>query len=117
MRPCACSGEKYVAVPMTAPVWVRFASAFAVKSINTKFDLIGRIDRILEPNPEGANISYIPFDPTARATLFLAALQYQWTEHLAIFPNSIVIDYDRNDDGIVPETDFYLRLSFFLNYE
>ena len=110
-------GLQYYYQDRQADIRAEFASAFAVKTLGNRFDLIGRIDRIFEPNPEGANISYIPFDPTARATLFLAALQYQVTEHLAIIPNTIVINYDRNDEGIIPETDFYLRLSFFLNYE
>ena len=106
-------GIQYYYQDRQAEIRAEFASVFAVKSVNNKLDFIGRVDRILEPNPEGANISYIPFDPTARATLFLAAIQYSWTDRFAIIPNTIVIDYDRNDDGIIPETDFYIRLSFF----
>ena len=31
--PSACSGEKYVAVPMTAPVWVRLSSVLTARAI------------------------------------------------------------------------------------
>ena len=31
--PSACSGEKYAAVPMTAPVWVRLSSVFMARAM------------------------------------------------------------------------------------
>jgi len=36
---------------------------------------------------------------------------------LIITPNTIVTIYDHNDQGVRPNTDFYLRLTFFLNLE
>ena len=38
--PSACSGEKYVAVPMTAPVWVRLSSVFTARAIPKSVTLI-----------------------------------------------------------------------------
>ena len=39
--------------------------------------LVGRIDRLIEPSPRGNDIDYIPFDPSAPATLYLAAFEHQ----------------------------------------
>ncbi|NIL94243.1 MAG: hypothetical protein GTO71_07320 [Woeseiaceae bacterium] len=93
------------------------ASIFAVKTVAKDFRAIGRIDRIMEPSPKGNNISYIPFDPTARATMYLAALELRVDDHFYVTPNTIVISYDRNDAGIRPSTDFHLRLTAFINFE
>lgn len=93
------------------------ASAFVVKNVGEKIRMTGRIDRIMEPSPKGDNISYIPFDPTAKATLYLAGLEYKVSDNLYVTPNTIVISYDRNDDGARPNTDFYLRLTVFVDFE
>ena len=93
------------------------ASGFIVRPMSSKWDAIGRIDRIIEPSPKGDNISYIPFDPSAPATMFLGGFEYRASEHFAVIPNAIVTSYDRNDEGIRPNTDVQLRLTFFLNFE
>jgi hypothetical protein len=93
------------------------ASAFVVKDIGEELSFIGRVDRIMEPSPKGDNISYIPFDPTSRATMYLAGLEFQMSEHVYFTPNSIVISYDRNDAGVRPNTDFFVRLTVFIDFE
>jgi hypothetical protein len=93
------------------------ASAFAVRSLAGGQRLIGRIDRIIEPSPSGNNISYIPFDPTASATMVIGGIEFSVGEHLRITPNILSISYDTNDDGIRPDSDLHLRLTFFLDYE
>ena len=93
------------------------ASGFIVRPMTSKWDAIGRIDRIIEPSPKGDNISYIPFDPSAPATMFLGGFEYRASEHFAVIPNAIVTSYDRNDEGIRPNTDVQLRLTFFLDFE
>ena len=93
------------------------ASAFVVKSIGDETSIIGRIDRIMEPSIRGDNISYIPFDPSARATMYLAGFEFRVSDHVYISPNTVLIRYDRNDEGVRPKTDFYLRLTSFLDFE
>ena len=93
------------------------ASVFAVGSAGANRRWIGRIDRIMEPSPKGDNISYIPFDPTARATMYLAGFEFRVSDHLRITPNTIVIAYDRNDAGIRPNTDLYVRATLFIDFE
>jgi hypothetical protein len=93
------------------------ASVFAVGKAGQNSRWIGRIDRIMEPSLKGDNISYIPFDPTAPATMFLAGFEYSVSDHFRVTPNSILISYDRNDEGVRPNTDFYLRLTLFVDFE
>lgn len=95
---------------------LNLASAFLVKKTGVKTSLIGRIDRIFEPSPRGNNISYIPFDPTAPATMFLGGWEYRWLPNLTLTPNFIVIDYDKNDEGETPRTDFYVRLTAYYRF-
>lgn len=93
------------------------ASVFAVGSVAQSGQWIGRIDRIMEPSPKGDNISYIPFDPSARATMFLAGFEFRLSDHFRLTPNMIVITYDRNEAGIRPNTDLYARATVFVDFE
>jgi hypothetical protein len=92
-------------------------SAFVVKRINEHASLVGRIDRLLEPSPKGDGISYLPMDPSARATMMFAGVEFQLSSHLALTPNAVATIYDRNDQGLRPDTDIYLRLTLFLDFE
>ena len=96
---------------------LELASAFVRARAGEKTRLVGRIDRIMEPSPKGDNISYLPFDPSAPATMFIAGLEYQAAPHLFITPNTVLTRYDRNDEGVRPRTDLHLRLTLFVDFE
>jgi hypothetical protein len=96
---------------------LELASAFLVKGINDKVSLIGRVDRLLEPSPRGDGIAYLPMDPSARATLLFAGVEFRLNPQLLITPNVVHTRYDRNADGVRPEDDLHLRLTLFLNFE
>lgn len=96
---------------------LELASAFFVQSLRNAFSVIGRVDRILEPSPKGDNISYVPFDPTAQATMLLAGIEYRYSPIFRVTPNVIWTTYGINSDGIRPEDDLHLRLTFFLDLE
>ena len=96
---------------------LELASAYLIGRVAEKITLVGRVDRLIQPSPGGNNISYIPFDPTAPATFFIGGMEFEVSPHFFITPNTIVIVYDHNDQGVRPETDFYLRLTFFLKLE
>jgi len=49
------------------------------------------------------------------AALPFRALAYK--DYLLITPNTIVIAYYRNDEGIRPKTDVYLRITFLFDIE
>jgi hypothetical protein len=110
-------GAQYLYRDREANSHAELASAFIVKNFGPKLNGIGRIDWVLEPSIRGDNIAYIPFDPRARATMYLAGLEYRVSDHFYLTPNTILISYDRTDEGIRPETDFYLRLTLFADFE
>ena len=96
---------------------LELASAFYVQMLQESLSVIGRIDRIIEPSPKGNNISYVPFDPSAPATMMLAGIEYRFSPIFRMTPNVIWTSYDVNPDGIRPEDDLHLRLTFFLDLE
>jgi hypothetical protein len=89
------------------------ASVFVVRKLTESVSLVGRVDRLFEPSPRGNDIDYLPFDPTARATLFLGGVELRAYRGLRMTPNAEVIAYDRNDAGKRPATDVVLRLTLF----
>ena len=95
---------------------LELASVFVVTDLDEKNSLLGRIDRLIEPSPRGNDIAYIPFDPSARATLYLGAWERKLTPGLTLTPNVIAIRYDRNDSGERPETDLYVRLTLYWRF-
>jgi hypothetical protein len=96
---------------------LELASAFVVCSLRDKLSVIGRVDRLLEPSPRGDGIAYVPFDPTARATMVLAGLEYRFSEVFRLTPNVIWTTYDVNAAGVRPNDDLHLRLTLFLDLE
>lgn len=95
---------------------IDLASAFVVAALNERGSLIGRIDRLFEPSPRGNDIAYIPFDPSAPATMYIGAYEHKLLPNLTLTPNFIIIDYDRNEQGQQPKTDFYLRLTAYYRF-
>jgi hypothetical protein len=96
---------------------LELASAFVVGRVGKNTTLVGRVDRLIQPSPASNNIAYLPFDPSVPATFFIGGLEFRLSPHLFITPNTVVTTYDRNDQGVRPRTDFYLRVTFFLNLE
>lgn len=93
------------------------ASVYAIWALEDGKSVIGRVDRILEPSLKGDNISYIPFDPSAKATMFVAAYEYRVSDHLLLTPNTIVIKYDEDELSQRPNTDIFFRVTLFLDFE
>ena len=96
---------------------LELASVFMVPRLGKKLSLIGRIDRLLVPSPRGDGIAYVPFDPSARATMVLAGMEYRFSPVFRMTPNVIWTTYGVNVDGTRPEDDLHLRLTFLLDLE
>jgi hypothetical protein len=96
---------------------LELASGYIVGQVVGKVSLIGRIDRILEPSPQGNNISYLPFDPESKATFFITGVEIPLTSYLLLTPNVVYTYYDINDHGFRPDYDLHLRLTLFLDLE
>lgn len=88
-------------------------SAFIIGRVYKKINAIVRFDRIMEPNSNGDNISYIPFDPNTKATMFIGGLEFPVGKYLTFTPNILTVFYDTNDDGYKPTTDMTYRLTIF----
>jgi hypothetical protein len=67
---------------------------------------------MFDPNPEGASIAYLPFDPRANSNLFLLGVDFKVLEEFSLIPNVEVVRYDRMEDGSRPVTDVMPRLTF-----
>lgn len=96
---------------------IELASAFLIKKLGESTSLVGRVDRLLEPSPKGDDISYLPIDPSAKATMFFGGVEFRLRPHLSLTPNTVVTVYDQDDQGVRPKTDVYLRLTLFVNFE
>jgi hypothetical protein len=48
--------------------------------------------------------------------MYIGAYEYRLMPKLTLTPNFILIDYDRNDEGQQPRTDFFLRLTAFVRF-
>lgn len=69
--------------------------------------------RLFEPSAPDDDIDYLPFDPSASATMLIAGLEFATAERISSTPNGVVIRYDHDDQGQRLETDLHLRLTFF----
>ena len=88
-----------------------------MSQVTERASLVGRVDRLLEPSPRGDGISYLPMDPSARATMMFAGLEFEVAPHFRLTPNVVCTRYDRNEQGVRPEPDVHLRLTLFIDFE
>ena len=92
-------------------------SLFGVYRLSPRVSFFGRYDRMFDPNPEGAGIAYLPFDPGARSNLFLTGLDFRVSEDFSLMPNVELIRYDeQREDGSRPGMDVIPRLTFFYTF-
>ena len=91
------------------------ASVFAVLKLSAKADLFARYDRMFDPNPDGAKISYIPFDPTAKSNFLVAGLDLRPGKTIHFMPNVEFVFYDSTEAG-KPDTDVIPRLTFYYKF-
>jgi len=94
---------------------MRFVSIFGVVKLSPKLEFIARCDRLLDPNPNGSKIDYIPMANNAKANMLLAGLGWSLTENVKIIPNIKYIFYDAPASGDKPAADFYTY--FTLNFK
>jgi hypothetical protein len=95
---------------------IKFISLFGVFKISPKLDFVGRYDRLLDPNPNGSKIDYIPMAPNAKTNVFLAGLGWSISESVKIIPNLKYVFYDSPEIGEKPAADFYTYLTLFFKF-
>jgi len=103
--------------PEDADEKLRVASIFLMGAISEQFSLFGRVDKTFDPNPNGDDIDFIPFDPTAKSTFLVAGLDWKPAKGVSIIPNFEFIMYEENSEGITPGSDLISRLTFFWKFK
>jgi len=95
---------------------MRVASLFIVGEVSQQFSLFGRVDRNFEPNPQGDDIAFIPFDPTASNIFFVGGVDWHPVKQVKFMPNVEFIKYDENDESITPVSDIIGRITFYWGF-
>jgi len=93
---------------------LKFGSVFAAAKIRNKMWGFVRVDRAFDPNPEGEEISYIPFFE-AKSIFILAGLDFSLDENTHIMPNIEFVTYDVDEDS-APDSDLIPRLTFYYKW-
>ncbi|NNG27734.1 MAG: hypothetical protein HKM87_09425, partial [Ignavibacteriaceae bacterium] len=96
---------------------LRVASFFIIGKICEQFSLFGRVDKTFDPNTNGDDIDFIPFDPTAKSTFFVAGVDWKPVKDVSFIPNVEFVKYEQNSFGITPNSDLITRLTFFWKFK
>lgn len=92
---------------------LRILSGFFTKSVTEKVWVLARVDRNMDPNPGGDSIQYMPFDPTAENTFFIAGIDFTVADGVNLIPNVEATMYDDPDGPAeAPDSDVMVRLTF-----
>ncbi len=98
-------------------VTLKVASLYAVVKTGNILNLVGRVDRMFDPNPDGNRIPFIPFDTTTPYTFLLGGLDFVHREsNVHLLPNVEAVLYDENDSGVTPVTDVIGRMTVFWTF-
>lgn len=92
-------------------------SVFLAGHITKKIKLLGRVDRMFEPNPVGDEVDYTPFDTQSSFFIFIGGVDFLIVEDVSIIPNIQFVSYDASYEGITPANDIYGRLTFFWKFK
>jgi hypothetical protein len=69
---------------------------------------------MFHPNPEGAAIPYLPFDPQSKSTLAIAAVDFKLNKSFGIIPNVECVMYDGTSPS--PHDDVIPRITVYYTY-
>jgi len=97
----------------TTDIKLQVLSFFTSADISDHIILLGRVDRMFEPNPQGNKIDFLPFDPTASSLLLILGVDYHPIKEVKLIPNIEYITYSENKLGVTPGNDLVARLTFF----
>jgi hypothetical protein len=83
-------------------------SVFGVYPIRANAVAVVRLDRMFHPNPEGAAMPFLPFDPQSASTLLIAGLDFKLNPHFGLIPNVEYVTYDEDSSSdVLPRITFY----------
>jgi hypothetical protein len=97
----------------TTDTKLQVLSFFISGDVSDQINLLGRVDRMFEPNPQGNKIAFLPFDPTSPSLLLILGIDYHPIPDVKLIPNIEFIKYSENKAGNTPPDDLVARLTFF----
>ena len=92
-------------------------SVFVRQKTSENFALVGRVDRMFDPNSRADSQVYLPFDPNSKSTLIIAGLDYSPISQVHFTPNIEVVLYDKNAQDVKPDSDIIPRITFFCQFK
>ena len=95
---------------------LNIASVFTNIKIVDKWTAILRADRMFDPNPQGPDISYIPFSDQAESTFLLFGIDFQPIPKVHVIPNIESVFYDDAIDGTSPDSDAIFRTTLYYTF-
>ena len=98
----------------TSAIDLDVMSAFLVAKVSPRVKVLGRVDRMFNPNPDGATISYLPFDPKAKSMLVMGGLDVELDARFHLIPNIQAVFYDGATPK--PSNDLMLRTTFSITF-
>ncbi|MEX2573947.1 MAG: hypothetical protein WD317_06600 [Balneolaceae bacterium] len=103
--------------PIAGDTNLDIASAFVRAALAQGTTGLLRVDHMFAPNPDGENISYLPFSNEAESTLVVAGVDFQLSEDMiSLIPNIEAVIYGETPDGMTPATDFIPRITLFYSF-
>ena len=87
-------------------VMLNVGSIFVAGSVLPRVWLLGRIDRVFDPNPDAAKIPYIPFAGGTKSTLLLGGVDYSPADNVHLIPNLEIVTYDGPDTDVIGKFTF-----------
>jgi hypothetical protein len=95
---------------------LKFVSLFGVFKVGPKLDIVGRYDRMLDPNPNASKIDYVPMAANAKINVLLAGLGWSISDSVKVIPNVKYVFYDSPASGDKPTADFYAYMTLFFKF-
>lgn len=95
---------------------MKFVSLFGVFKLSPKLDVVARYDRMLDVNPNGSKIEYIPMASNAKANVLLAGLGWSLSDSVKVIPNLKYVFYDSPISGAKPAADLYAYLTLYFKF-
>ncbi|HLR25346.1 MAG TPA: hypothetical protein VK112_05730 [Fodinibius sp.] len=86
-------------------------SLFGTYAFSEKLKAYARADMMLDPNPRGESISYLPMSSTAEATFVTGGIDIAIHEAVRLQPNVEMVFYDETDSGQHPDADIVPRIT------
>jgi hypothetical protein len=78
--------------------------------------ILARFDQMLDANPSGPKIAYIPYSDAAKSNTIIAGVDWSPAKDVHIIPNLFLVIYDEPDQGEKPDSDLMPRLTVYYRF-